>query len=145
MSKAAVAKTITDLERQLNSLFNPNFLSVIRAEDLGATGQGVAVDICEDDNNLYLIADLPGFKSENIQIRYENRALTITGEKTQGEVPGVKYHRTESFSGRFQRSFSLPMDIDIEKIEAELKNGVLTITLPKQESNKPRQITVKVN
>lgn len=143
MSKAAVAKSITDLERQLNSLFNPNFL--VKAEDLGLTTSGVTVDICEDDNNLYLIADLPGFKSENIQIRYENRTLTISGEKAQTEIPGIKYHRTESFSGRFQRSFSLPMDIDVEKIEAELKNGILTITLPKQENNKPRQITVKVN
>lgn len=144
MTKPAVAKTISNLERQLNSLFNPNFFFT-KAEDLGFTGQGPAIDICEDDNNLYLIADLPGFKPENIQIRYEDRALTISGERKEIEQEKVRYHRTESFSGRFERSFSLPLDIDIEKIEAELKNGVLTITLPKQEAIKPKQITVKVN
>lgn len=143
MTKPAVAKTISNLERQLNSLFNPTFFST-RTEDLGFTGQGPSIDICEDDNNLYLIADLPGFKSENIQIRYENRALTISGERTQPET-AVRYHRTESFSGRFERSFSLPIDIDVEKITADLKNGVLTITLPKQEAIKPKQITVKIN
>ncbi|MFY9224923.1 MAG: Hsp20/alpha crystallin family protein [Blastocatellia bacterium] len=144
MTKPAVAKNLANLEQQLNSLFNPAAFSV-SAEDLGFAGHGPAIDICEDDNNLYLIADLPGFRSENVQIRYENRTLTVSGEKTQEELPNVRYHRTESFSGRFQRSFSLPLDIDIEKIGAELKNGLLTITLPKQEVHKPRQITVKVN
>jgi len=144
MSKPAVAKSISNLERQLNSLFNPTFFST-RTEDLGFTGQGPSIDICEDDNNLYLIADLPGFKSENIQIRYENRTLTISGERKHQEQPGIRYHRTESFSGRFERSFSLPLDIDVEKIEGTLKNGILTITLPKQEAVKPKQITVKIN
>lgn len=144
MSKPAIAKAINNLEHQLNSLFNPN-LFFTQAEDLGFTGQGPAIDICEDGNNLYLIADLPGFKGENIQIRYENRTLTLSGERPQQEQSELRLHRTESFSGRFERSFSLPLDIDAEKIAAELKNGVLTITLPKQEAIKPKQITVKVS
>lgn len=143
MSKPAVAKAINNLEHQLNSLFNPN-LFFTRAEDLGFTGQSPAIDICEDENNLYLIADLPGFKRENIQIRYENRTLALSGERSKGDE-SLRLHRTESFSGYFERSFSLPLDIDIEKITAELKNGVLTVTLPKQEAVKPKQITVKVN
>jgi HSP20 family protein len=143
MSKPAVAKAINNLERQLNTLFNPNIFFT-RAEDLGFAGHGPAIDICEDENNLYLIADLPGFKSDNVQIRYEDRTLTLSGEKAQKEQK-VHYHRTESFSGKFERSFSLPLDINVEKIEAELKNGVLTITLPKAETIKPKQITVKVN
>lgn len=143
MSKPAVAKAINNLEHQLNTLFNPTFFFT-RAEDLGFSSQSPAIDICEDENNLYLIADLPGFKRENIQIRYENRALTLSGERHQDQAT-ARFHRTESFSGRFERSFSLPIDIDIEKITAELKNGVLTITLPKQETVKPKQITVTVN
>jgi HSP20 family protein len=146
MSKMATARATTpitfwDLQRQL---LDPVFRAG-RAEDLGLTGQGPAIDIYEDNEGFYLTGDVPGFTAESFQIRYENRTLTISGERRQEELEGVRYHRRESFSGRFQRSFSLPLDIDIDKITAELKEGVLTVFLPKHESSKPRQIKVKVN
>jgi HSP20 family protein len=145
MTRLATGRALSNLERQLNTIFNTPFISSSgRAEDLGFAGAGPAIDIMEDQEAFYLTADLPGFNQENVQVRYENRTLTLSGERRQEETNGVRYHRTESFTGRFQRSFSLPFDIDVEKIEAELKNGVLTITLPKQEASKPRQISVKV-
>jgi HSP20 family protein len=145
MSQNATGRALSNLEKQLNTLFQPFSFPVGRSEDLGFSGYGPAIDIYEDENGFYLAADLPGFSQENIQIRFENRTLTLAGERRIEEGNGIRYHRSESFSGRFQRSFSLPQDVDAEKIEAELKQGVLTIFLPKQEMSKPRQISVKVN
>lgn len=145
MSRTATSRAMSNLERQLNTLFNPFVGLSGRAEDLGFSGHGPAIDILEDGEAFYIYADVPGFASENLQIKYENRTLTLIGERKPEEGNGVRYHRTESFSGRFQRSFSLPHDVDVEKIEAEIKNGVLTITLAKQELSKPRQISVKVS
>lgn len=146
MSKTATSKALSNFERQLNTIFNtPLFTALGRAEDLEFAGHGPAFDIYEDGEAFYISADMPGFQQENIKLRYENRTLTLSGERKQEENNKVRYHRSESFSGRFQRSFSLPTDIDVEKITAELKNGVLTVALPKHEMSKPRQITVKVN
>ncbi len=89
--------------------------------------------------------DVPGFPPDSFQIRYETRTLTISGERREEETANLRYHRKESFSGRFQRSFSLPLDIDADKITAELKDGVLTVFLPKHEAQKPREISVKAN
>jgi HSP20 family protein len=144
MTRLATGRAISNLERQLNSIFNYPFVVSGRAEDLGFAGAGPAIDIMEDQEAFYLTADLPGFSKDNIQLRYENRALTLSGERHPEEISGARCHRAESFNGKFQRSFTLPLDIDVEKIKAELKNGVLTITLPKQEASKPRQISVKV-
>jgi len=146
MSKMATAKatlptSLWDLQRQL---FDSGFLRGLRTEDFGFASYGPTIDLYEDDEGFYLAADVPGFKRENFQISYENRTLTISGEKPQEEIEGVRYHRRESFAGRFQRSFSLPVDIDADKITAELKDGVLTVFLPKHEATRPRQISVKV-
>ncbi|MEW6730993.1 MAG: Hsp20/alpha crystallin family protein, partial [Acidobacteriota bacterium] len=144
-SKAVPTHSLSELQRQLNTLFGYPFLRSGRTEDLGFTGYGPAIDIYENSEGFYLSADVPGFSNENFQIRYENRTLTIAGERPQEDTENMRYHRKESFAGRFERSFSLSADIDSEKITAELKNGVLTVFLPKQEAVKPRQISVKVN
>lgn len=145
MTRMATGRATSDLERQLNTLFNTFLPTGARAEDLGFAGYGPAIDIYEETDGFYLMADVPGITQENLQIRYENRTLTISGERKTEEKQGARFHRNESFTGRFQRSFTLPLDIDVEKIEAELKNGVLTVFLPKHEASKPRQISVKVN
>lgn len=145
MSQLGTAKAFAQLDRQLNNLFGVPFSYFAgRTEDLGL-GYRPAIDIYEDENGFYLYADLPGFSQENLQVRYENRTLTISGERKTEEIAGRRYHRTESFTGRFQRAFSIPIDIEVEKIEAEFKNGLLVVTLPKQEASKPRQIEVKLS
>jgi len=104
------------------------------------------VDIFEDANHEMVIkAELPDMSREDIDIRVENNTLTITGEKKLDEqVKHDQYHRIERAYGTFSRSFSLPATIATEKVQADYKNGVLTIKLPMREEAKPKQIQVQV-
>ena len=104
-----------------------------------------AVDIYETENELVLKADLPDVDLKDIDVRVENQTLTIAGERkfeTQESTKG--YHRIERNYGSFVRSFSVPNTFDTENIAAEFKNGVLSVTLPKKEAAKPRQVKVEV-
>ena len=104
-----------------------------------------AVDIYETDNELVVQADLPEVNSKDIDVRVENQTLTISGERKFEESKQQKgYHRIERSYGQFARSFAVPATFDTEKIAAEYKNGVLTVSLPKKEAAKPRQIKVEV-
>jgi HSP20 family molecular chaperone IbpA len=100
------------------------------------------IDICETDHELVLFADLPGVRSEDLDIRFENRELTIHG-KVQPRNEDVKFLYAEYGVGDFYRTFTVGEMIDAEKIAAELHNGVLTLHLPKTEKVKPRRIEVK--
>jgi HSP20 family protein len=104
-----------------------------------------AVDILEDDHSLTLKADLPDVKPEDIDVRVENNTLTIKGSRKFEKDENVKgWHRIERSYGDFVRSFSLPNTLDTEKVAADYKNGVLTITLPRKESAKPKSVKVAV-
>ena len=104
-----------------------------------------SVDIYETDNELVLTSDLPGVDLKDIDVRVENQTLTLSGERSFEKKDSTKgYHRIERSYGSFQRSFAVPNAFDTEKIGAEFKNGVLTVTLPKKEAAKPRQIKVAV-
>ncbi|NUN71176.1 MAG: Hsp20/alpha crystallin family protein [Bacteroidetes bacterium] len=104
-----------------------------------------AVDITENAERYVLNAELPGMAKEDVQVTLENNVLTIRGEKKgtteekQGDV-----HRIERRFGSFERSFTLPSTVDVNKIDAQYKDGVLSLTLPKAEEAKPRAIDVKV-
>lgn len=108
-----------------------------------------SVDIYETENELVLKADLPDVDQNAIDVRVENQTLTIAGERkfeTPSEQSGNKgYHRIERNYGKFVRSFGVPATFDTEKIAAAYRNGVLTVSLPKKEAAKPRQIKVQVN
>ncbi len=104
-----------------------------------------AVDIYETENDLVLKADLPDIEQKLIDVRVENQTLTIAGErKFETQDSGKGFHRIERAYGTFVRSFAVPNSFDTDKIGAEYKNGVLTVTLPKKEAAKPRQIKVEV-
>ena len=104
-----------------------------------------AVDIYETENELVLKADLPDVELKDIDVRVENQTLTISGERTFEKKDTTKgYHRIERNYGSFVRSFSLPNTFDTEHIAADFKNGVLSVTLPKKEAAKPRQVKVEV-
>jgi len=104
-----------------------------------------AVDIYETENELVLKADLPDVDLKDIDVRVENQTLTISGERTFEKKDTTKgYHRIERNYGSFVRSFSVPNSFDTENIGAEFKNGVLTVTLPKKEAAKPRQVKIEV-
>ncbi|OQY27345.1 MAG: heat-shock protein [Candidatus Cloacimonetes bacterium 4572_55] len=101
------------------------------------------VDIDETDDAFLVKAELPGVKKNDVNVNIENGVLTIRGEK-KTETEDKKRHRVECAYGSFVRSFSLPQAIKAEKVEAEYKNGILNLTIPKSEEAKPKQIEVKV-
>jgi HSP20 family protein len=104
-----------------------------------------AVDIYETENELVLKADVPEVDPKDIDVRVENQTLTISGErKFDTENTGKGFHRIERSYGSFVRSFAVPNSFDTEKIAADCKNGVLSVTLPKKEAAKPRQVKVEV-
>ena len=107
-----------------------------------------AVDISEGELAIILEADLPGVKPSDFRLSVENNVLTLSGErrmeKMANEVKGERHHRIERQYGRFTRTFTLPATINVEKVSAEFRDGVLRVTLPKREEVRARQIQVTV-
>ena len=104
-----------------------------------------SVDIFETEDALTLKADLPEVKIEDIDVRVEHQTLTLRGQRKFAKEDSIKgYQRIERSYGEFVRSFAVPSTVDTEKVQADYKNGVLTITLPKKEAAKPRQVKVAV-
>jgi HSP20 family protein len=104
-----------------------------------------AVDILETENELVLKADLPDVEMKDIHVELENGTLSLKGQrKFESEKKEKGYHRIERSYGTFARYFAMPDTVDPEKISAEYKNGVLTVTLPKKEIAKPRTVKVDV-
>ncbi len=104
-----------------------------------------AVDILETEDALVLKADLPDVKVEDIDIRVENNTLSLRGHrKFEKDETAKGWHRIERSYGEFTRSFTVPSSVDTEKVGADYQNGVLTISLPKKEAAKPRQVKVAI-
>jgi len=104
-----------------------------------------SVDILEKDGSLIVRAELPGMNEKDIELKLEGNTLTLKGErKMEKKDDKTNYHRVESFYGSFTRSFRLPDTVDAEKITADYKNGVLTVTLPQRPELKAREIPVSV-
>jgi HSP20 family protein len=105
-----------------------------------------SVDILEKDDALIFRAELPGMTEKDINLKIEGNTLILKGErKMENENSKSNYHRVESYYGSFARSFRLPDTVDFDKIKADYKNGVLTITLPHKPEVKPREIQVSVH
>jgi HSP20 family protein len=105
-----------------------------------------AVDLCETEDAYLIEADVPGVRQEDLAITVHEDTLTLKGERKRGgEMPDNGYRRVERRFGAFERRFRLPRGIDADKVNARFAHGVLTITVPKQEEAKPRQINVSVN
>ena len=104
------------------------------------------VDIYEQGGDIVLKAELPGIDPKNVDIRIENNVLTLRGErKVDQQVKRESYHRVERAYGAFTRSFTLPAVVDQERIKADYRDGVLSVTLPKREEAKPKQISISIN
>ncbi|MBW1784311.1 MAG: Hsp20/alpha crystallin family protein [Deltaproteobacteria bacterium] len=115
---------------------------------LGQPAVGVfpLMNVTEDKDNYYVRAELPGLKAKELDISVTGDTLSISGErKLPAEDEKAQYHRREREAGRFSRIVSLPAQIDAGKVEARCADGVLTVTLPKAEVSKPKQITVKAS
>ena len=136
--------SFSDLERmrrQMDRMFDAYSNRMPGHSDAGVYP---AVNITEDTEAFYVSAELPGVKSADLDLNVTANQLTLTGErKIPDEATDVRYHRREREAGRFSRAVALPGDIDTEKVKARLIDGILTVTIPKAEKAKPRQISVQ--
>ena len=128
------------MRQQLDRLFEDT------AAPHQALGAGVfpLINLTEDKDNFYVRAELPGVKGEELDIQVTANNLAISGErKIVAEEEGAKYHRREREAGSFSRMIGLPGDINSDKVDAKMENGILTIVVAKAEAAKPKQISVK--
>jgi HSP20 family protein len=135
------------LRGRMDRLFN-EFLGRGWGDEEGlATGVWIPkVDVFETPENIVLKADLPEVKKEDVEISIQNNTLTLKGErKMETETKDRQVYRLERSYGTFSRSFTLPPTVDAERSTADFADGVLTLTLPRREEHKPKQIKVKVN
>ena len=133
----------TNLQEQINRMFSEGVGHP--SEESNLTPWAPAVDIYETENELVVKADLPDVDPQNLDIRVENNILTIRGErKFESKVKEDNYLRIERAYGSFSRSFSLANSVNSDAIKADYQNGVLTLSLPKREEAKPKQIKVTV-
>jgi len=141
-------KQLEALQHGLGSLFSrsPTQWPEGQEEPMAVAEWSPLVDISEDDKEYRIKVELPEIKKEDVKVTAEEGTLTITGErKFEAEQKGRKYHRVERAYGSFGRSFSLPDDASPVKVNAEFKDGVLTVHLVKDEKAKPQHIEVKVS
>jgi len=129
---------------RFNNWFDDFFYpSAKEADTVSTPSWNPRVDIYDDDNNIVVKAEIPGVEKKDLVVDIKGRVLTLKGERSyDNEVKEDKYFRRETCFGQFQRSFTLPGDVDPESIKAEYKDGVLKIDIPKPEENKPKAITV---
>ncbi|MDQ2919350.1 MAG: Hsp20/alpha crystallin family protein, partial [Verrucomicrobiota bacterium] len=104
-----------------------------------------ALDLYQTTDDIVAVVELPGMRKEEIEISLHDGTLTISGERKDEKANDDKNARTERFVGKFRRSVSLPTRVDGNKVSANYKDGILTVTLPKAEEVKPKQIQVNVN
>lgn len=145
---ATALPEMTTMARRLNRLFDEAFQSQLWPREDGGSITSAwipPVDVFEEKDSLRIMAELPGVKADEVKISLENNVLTIRGEKKQtAEEHTERVHRYERAYGMFERSFTVPTTIDADHIKAAYEDGVLTLTLPKVERAKPRQISVEV-
>ena len=135
-------RELEQLQRRMDRLFQ-NAFGLERSP--WQVGVYPLVNISEDRDHLYVRAELPGVKAENLEITIQDNSLILRGErKIPTEEKQVNYHRREREAGFFRRVVALPARIQADKVEATCKDGILTIKLAKPEEVKPRKIQVKV-
>lgn len=105
----------------------------------------VRMDLVKEKDSFKIVAELPGMEKDKIKISVENNLLTISGERNRQPENGNEFVRSERFFGSFNRSFTLPETIDKSGISADYKNGLLELTLPVKEEEKPKQVEVKIS
>src|SRR5947207_14894222 len=137
---------LSNLRDELDTLFEMPFWSNFGRQSQLFSGWSPALDLYQNNDNVIARVELPGMRKEDIEISLHDGMLTIAGErKSQSGSNGDNATRTERFTGKFRRSITLPTQVDANKVNAAYKDGLLTITLPKAEEAKPKQIQVNVS
>ena len=137
-------REMVSLRERMNRLFDDSWFRTDGYGDDVAMGMwSPAVDMFAKDDHLVIKAELPGMEKKDINLHLKDGVLTLRGErKHENQVQDENFYRREMSYGKFVRTFSLPSDVDPDKINAEFQNGLLTIEVPKPEQHKPKQITV---
>jgi len=144
LSPWANAGRLSDLRDEIDRLFETPLVELARTSQL-LSGWTPALDMHEDKDNIVVKVEVPGMKKEEIDVSLHDGCLSISGErKSESKYEKAEVHRTERFAGRFQRTVTLPAPVAMDKVKAQYSDGVLTITLPKTEEAKPKQIEVHV-
>jgi HSP20 family protein len=135
---------LTSLRDEINNLFESTFSNGSGSDVFNTWAP--ALDVYEDKDNLIVRAEVPGMKKEQIEISLHDNVLTVSGERrNEKKYEGSQTSREERFFGGFTRSVALEKQVDANRVKAAYKDGVLTITLPKAEEAKPRQIEIQSN
>ena len=137
---------VLSMQREINRMFEGFFHESTQDDgDLFPSAWMPAADLVERANEFVVKMELPGVAREDVKITVQDAVITVRGEKKQEqELNETNLHRIERTSGSFRRSFTLPADVQNDRVDAVFKDGILTVTLPKAEEAKPRQIEVKV-
>ena len=137
-------REMNTLQNQLNHLFDDSFFRPGRSDDDLSLGTWhPVVDMYDEDDRVVIKVELPGVDKKDITVDVKDRVLTLSGERTyDNEVKAENYYRRERAYGKFQRAFNLPADVDSDKINADFKDGLLIIEVPKPEKQKPKNITI---
>jgi HSP20 family protein len=110
----------------------------------GAADVYPPINVYASDNEAVISAELPGVQADQLDISVRGETVTLSGSREAETDPSkVSFHRQERFSGQFSRSVELPFGVDATKVKAQLRNGVLTLTLPRAEADKPRRIAIE--
>ena len=138
-------RDLMNIQQDVDRLFDKFFGCYPVEFDGGVGTWSPALDISEEESNLYFTIEVPGMTKEDVRITLQDNILTIRGEKKQEtEQKGANYHRIERNYGSFTRSFSLPTVVEADKIRAQFQDGLLKVTLPKTEQVKPKEIPIAV-
>ena len=134
-----------NLRDEIDRLFDSPLNELTRTSQL-LSGWTPALDVFEEKDNFVVKAELPGMKKEAIEVSFQDGSLSISGERqSETKHEAAEVYRAERFFGRFQRTVTLPAPVAVDKVKAAYKDGVLTITLPKTEEAKPKQIDVSIS
>ena len=133
-----------NLRHELDSLFEMPFWSNFGRQSQLFSGWSPALDLYQNNDSVIARVELAGMRKEDIEISLQDGTLTIGGERKSEGAEGDKAERTERYVGKFRRSVSLPTQVDANKVTATYRDGILTVTLPKAEEAKPKQIQVSV-
>ncbi len=145
LRKVNMAHPILRVRNDMDRVINDVFGDFLPADPWGVIGMRTfpAINSWEDDQTLYVEAELPGLKMEDIEVCMLGDELTIKGEWKDDREEDVTYHRRERTVGSFNRMLRLPVEVDAKNVQATLRDGVLTVTLPKTQAVLPRKIEVK--
>jgi HSP20 family protein len=135
----------SSLRDDLNNLFELPFWADSERQGQLLSGWSPALDLYQSHDNVVAVVELPGMRKEDIEISLHDGTLTISGERKLQSDNGEEAERSERYIGKFRRSIAIPARVEANKVAATYRDGILTVTLPKAEEAKPKQIKVNVN